>query len=82
VEWAIHAPIALKAGVAQSTIEAIAQGRRPDSLPADEAAVYAFSIELQHNKGVSDATWAQALALFGEQGVIDLVGINGYYSLL
>lgn len=82
VEWAIHAPIALKAGVAQSTIDAIAQGRQPESLPADEAAVYAFSIELQHNKGVSDASWAKAVALFGEQGVVDLIGINGYYSLL
>ena len=82
VEWAIHAPIALKAGVAPSTVEAIAQGRKPEPLPADEAAVYAFSIELQQDKSVSNATWAQAIALFGEQGVIDLIGINGYYSLL
>lgn len=57
VEWAIHAPIALKAGVAPSTVEAIAQGRKPEPLPADEAAVYAFSIELQQDKSVSDATW-------------------------
>ena len=82
VEWAIHAPIALQAGVHPDTVQAIAEGRQPQGLPPDEAAVYAFSTELQHNQGVSDATWAQAIALFGEQGVIDLIGINGYYSLL
>lgn len=82
VEWAIHAPIALKAGVAAATIEAIAQGRQPVSLPDDEAAVYAFSTELHRNQGVSDASWARVLELFGEQGAVDLIGINGYYALL
>jgi 4-carboxymuconolactone decarboxylase len=82
VEWAIHVPIAQKAGVAASTIEAIAQGRQPQAMADDEAALYAFCTELHHNRGVSDATWARALALFGEQGVVDLTGINGYYTLL
>jgi 4-carboxymuconolactone decarboxylase len=48
----------------------------------DEAAAYDFSIELHHNKSVSDATYARALELFGEQGIIDITGINGYYSML
>jgi 4-carboxymuconolactone decarboxylase len=48
----------------------------------DEAAAYDFSIELHHRKSVSDATYARALALFGERGIIDLVGISGYYSFL
>ena len=39
-------------------------------------------LRTHQNKGVSDATWGRALALFGEGGVIDLIGINGYYSLL
>ena len=33
-------------------------------------------------EGISDATYARALAAFGEQGVMDTVGITGYYSLL
>jgi 4-carboxymuconolactone decarboxylase len=82
VEWAIHAPIAQKAGVAAATIEAIAQGRQPVGLPADEAAVYAFSTELHRNQGVSDASWAWVVNLLGEQGAVDLIGINGYYALL
>ena len=47
----------------------------------DEAAAYDFSIEL-HRRSVSDATYARALELFGERGIIDLIGINGYYSFL
>ncbi|RZI40869.1 carboxymuconolactone decarboxylase family protein [Herbaspirillum sp. HC18] len=82
VEWAIHAPIAEREGVSAATVEAIAQGRQPDGLPEDEAVVHAFSIELHRNRSVSDATWADALRLFGEQGVMDLIGINGYYSML
>ncbi|WP_375456759.1 carboxymuconolactone decarboxylase family protein [uncultured Methylobacterium sp.] len=82
VEWHIHHPIALKAGVAPAVAQAIAEGRRPEGMSAEEAAVHAFSTELQRNKAVSDATYAALVALFGEQGAIDLTGINGYYALL
>ena len=82
VEWQIHRPIALKAGVAPETAQALAEGRRPDTMSAEEALAYAFSTELQHNRAVSDATYAAVVAQFGEQGAIDLTGINGYYALL
>ena len=82
VEWAIHAPIALREGVAQATIDAVAAGQRPVVMPEDEAAVYDFCIELHQHRQVSDATWARAQQLFGDKGVMDIVGINGYYSLL
>lgn len=82
VEWAIHAPIALGVGLAPDVIDAIAHRRRPAGMAPDEQAVHDFCIELHREKQVSDATYANALALFGEQGVIDLTGINGYYTLL
>jgi len=82
VEWAIHVPIAQREGVAESTIAAIAEGRVPENLAEDEAALYAFSMELHQNKGVCDTTWAHAQRLLGEQGVMDLIGINGYYAFL
>ena len=82
VEWAIHVPIAAREGIARSTIEALARRARPQSLADDEAAVYALCVELHRARCVSDATWARAMALFGEQGVMDLIGINGYYALL
>ena len=82
VEWAIHAPIALDVGIVQETIDAIAARRRPLAMLADEAAVYDFCIALHTHKRVPDAEYGRALALFGEHGVIDLVGINGYYTFL
>ena len=82
VEWAIHAPIALGQGLSTEMVDAIAQGRRPEALQDDEAAVYAFSTELHRDHAVSDKTWADAVERLGEQGVVDLIGINGYYALL
>lgn len=82
VEWAIHAPIAEREGVAAATIQAIAQGRRPQDLPEDESVVYEFCIELHRNQGVSDRTWSDAVRLFGEHGAIDLIGVTGYYTFL
>ncbi len=82
VEWAIHAPIARDYGIAPETIAAIAARQRPPALLADEALVYAFCVQLHQRQRVDDATYAAALAAFGEQGVVDLMGINGYYTLL
>ena len=82
VEWAIHAPIALREGISAETIAAIEQGRRPAALSDDEAAVYDFSTELQRERTVSDATWQRAIECLGEHGTVDLIGINGYYTLL
>ena len=81
-EWDAHAKLALQAGVSPETVQAIAQGRRPDRLTDDEAILYELTTELQHHKGVSDQTYARAVQRFGEQGVIDAVGITGYYTLL
>jgi 4-carboxymuconolactone decarboxylase len=82
VEWAIHVPIATKVGIASDMISAIAAGRRPTTLTDDEALVYDFCFELNVNQDVSDATFDRARARFGDQGVVDLMGINGYYTLL
>ena len=48
----------------------------------DEAAVYDVCIELHRRRSISDATWAVAIERLGEQGVVDLIGVNGYYALL
>ena len=81
-EWAIHHPLALKAGVSPETAAAVAEGRRPAQMTEDEEALYDLCLELQRNRSVSDATYARALARFGERGVVDTVGIVGYYTLL
>jgi 4-carboxymuconolactone decarboxylase len=82
VEWGIHVPIARRAGIAQATIDAIAERRAPQGLDISQQAVHDFATELLDTRQVSEATYACALACFGEQGVVDLVGSLGYYSFL
>jgi 4-carboxymuconolactone decarboxylase len=81
-EWSAHEPLARQAGVSADTIAAIAEGRRPEKMTEDEAILYTFCEELRRNQSVSDATYARAVARFGEQGVIDTIGITGYYTFL
>jgi 4-carboxymuconolactone decarboxylase len=81
-EWHVHAPIALKQGIKQDVIDAIADGRRPADMNGDQEICYELTSEINHFKQVSDATYAKAVQRFGEKGVIDLVGINGYCTLL
>ena len=82
VEWSIHAPIARQCGVSPAHVDALAEGRRPEAMPDDLALVHDFLEELLTHRGVSDATYARALALFGERGIVDLSALCGYYSLL
>ncbi|MDY7579218.1 carboxymuconolactone decarboxylase family protein [Herbaspirillum sp. RTI4] len=82
VEWYLHQPIALKVGIKQEVIDAIADGRTPTGLSEDEQIVYDFSTEINTNKGVSDVTYQKAKTRFGDTGVIDMLGVNGYYTFL
>jgi 4-carboxymuconolactone decarboxylase len=81
-EWYAHHRLALQAGLDPKVAEDIAQGRRPAGMQADEEIVYNFSTELHKDKRVSDATYQAALDKFGEQGVMDLIGVLGYYTLV
>ena len=81
-EWHIHQPMALRAGLSETTVGAIAKGRRPEKLSADEAIVYDFTTELLRLQNIGDETYAKARARFGEAGIIDMVGVAGYYSFL
>lgn len=81
-EYDAHVPLALKAGVKPESVAAIGEGRRPAGMAADEEVAYDFCTELRENQSVSDATFARAVSRLGEQGVIDMVGLTGYYSML
>jgi 4-carboxymuconolactone decarboxylase len=81
-EWYAHRRAAQTAGLSQSIIDAVAAGTRPAAMAADEAAVYDFCTELLTTKQVSDATFSAARDRFGERGVVDLIGVTGYYQLV
>ena len=81
-EWYAHAQLAQKAGIDQSIIDAIHRGEKPAKMNAEEAAIWHFAQELLDTQRVSDATFEQARKLFGQHGVVDLVGVMGYYGLV
>ena len=81
-EWYVHEPDARRAGLPASIIEAIADGRRPEGMTEGMEIAYDFSTELNEYRSVSDRTYARVVAKYGEQGMMDLVGLNGYYSFI
>lgn len=81
-EWYAHARIAREAGVPEAAIEAIARRETPPLDDADQALVYRFAAEYYATHRISDATYQAAVERLGEQGVVELVGIMGYYGLV
>lgn len=79
-EWVMHVPLALKAGTSREAIDGLQEGRRPSSMSSGEAAVLDFITELTNTKGVAQATYDRVLSELGEPGLIDLVGIVGYFT--
>jgi 4-carboxymuconolactone decarboxylase len=79
-EWYAHYPLALKAGLDPKIAADLAANKRPAGMKDDEKAVYAFCTELLRTKTVGDATFKAALDTLGEQGVVDLIGVTGYYG--
>ena len=81
-EWYAHKRAALEAGLSPAIVDAVAAGRRPAAMESNEATVYAFCDELLNTKQVSDAMFQAAVNAFGERGVVDLIGVMGYYQLV
>ena len=79
-EWFVHVPLGRKAGISEDTIAALAEGRRPSGMSEDEELAYDFCVELLRNKGVSETTYRRAVMKFGENGVIDMIAVAGYFT--
>jgi len=81
-EWETHAPLAETAGLSTAIIAAIAAARLPASMERGESLVYDVFTELHRDRAVTDATYEAAVKEFGEQGVVDLIALIGYYTTL
>ncbi len=81
-EWYSHTEQALAAGVPAAAIEAIRVRGEPAFEDPDQTLIYAFANEYYSTKRVGDATFEAAVDRFGRRGVVDLVGIMGYYALI
>jgi 4-carboxymuconolactone decarboxylase len=74
--------LAIKGGLNVKVVADLAAGRRPEAMKDDEAVLYDLAMQLYHDKKVSDATYRAALTHLGERGIMDLIGIIGYYDLV
>lgn len=81
-EWLAHRKNAADAGVSAETIDAIRDGKKPPSMSPDEEVVYNFCTEMLNTKQVSDKNFEAAKSKLGEQGMVDLVAVMGYYALV
>lgn len=81
-EWNAHRRAAAQAGLKEEIIEAIADRKRPTGMQPDEEVVYNFATELLETKNVSDAAFKAVVDKFGEKGVVDIIGVMGYYQMV
>lgn len=81
-EWYAHARLAQQAGVEAAIVEAVRNGEAPEHLSPAQAAIYNFCVELNGTHGVGDDTFDAVASRFGTRGVMDLIGINGHYSMI
>ena len=81
-EWWAHKRIGLEAGLDPQLVEAVRQRRVPEFAGDDQRIVYDVATQLHRDHRISDRTYSEAVELLGETGVVDLVGILGYYTLI
>ena len=81
-EWFAHHRLAMKAGLSPEVAADLALGKRPANMKPDEEAVYNFCQEMHTKHEVSDATYTAVFDLYGEQGIVDLIAVSGYYVMV
>jgi 4-carboxymuconolactone decarboxylase len=81
-EWFAHRPMAEKGGLKPQVADDLAAGKRPAGMQQDEALVYDFCTTLHRDHFIDDALFTRAKAVLGEQGVVDLIAVSGYYTLV
>jgi len=80
--WNAHVDKARAAGIPDDVIKDLAAGKKPNFKADDERAYYNFAMEVLENHFVSDKTFNEAKAIFGEKALVDLIGSVGYFSML
>lgn len=81
-EWQAHHPMALEAGISPEIIGAISRNQRPAKMTQAQTTIYDFVTQLEKSYEVDDKTYAAAVALLGESGVIELVAYIGLYFVV
>jgi 4-carboxymuconolactone decarboxylase len=81
-EWVMHSKLALEGGLSPEILEAIKQGEEPTQMSPEEKAAYTFCREVHATGRAGDAAFAAIEKQFGLDGALELIALNGYYSLM
>jgi len=81
-EWYAHEKLAREAGLDSAIIDAIADGRRPAPMTPEQLMIYTFCDETLRLGQPGDATYDAGVAAYGRDGVLDILALCGYYTLL
>jgi 4-carboxymuconolactone decarboxylase len=81
-EWVMHSKLALEGGLAKEIVDAIAANREPQNLSDEEKAVYVFCRELHATGRAGDESFKEIQKRFGLEGALELIALNGYYTLM
>jgi len=81
LEWNAHEPSAVKAGVDPKVIDAVRRNGPLTGLDEQDATVIHFGRELYTDRKVDSATFAKAVQLLGQRGVMDMVAVMNTYAV-
>jgi 4-carboxymuconolactone decarboxylase len=81
-EWWAHSRMARQHGVSDAVLDALARGATPSFEAGDEEVVHAVASQLVEAGRIEPATYQAAVTLLGDQGMVELVTLCGYYTLV
>jgi 4-carboxymuconolactone decarboxylase len=80
VEWAAHAPAAVQYGIGQDVLDSVMAEQRPDDAPQPQPLLYDICMALHVEHGLTEELYALAVEAFGEQGLMEITAVIGYYT--
>jgi 4-carboxymuconolactone decarboxylase len=81
LEWNAHEPSAVRAGVDQKVIDVVRNKGALTGVPDQDATVIRFGRQMYTDRKVDSATFAKAVELFGQRGVMDIVAVMNTYAV-
>lgn len=82
VEWVAHARLASEQGVSDEVIQAVFERRMPEHAPEDEKLTIAVCRSLHETQELPLDLYRQAIAMWGEQGLMDIIQTIGFYTFV
>ena len=76
------ASLALAGGMDPRIIEAIRDRRTPEFDDPKGKMIYDVAKSLHEGRGIAKGLYDEAITLLGDRGVVEVIGLCGYYTLV